>query len=368
LIESLIELLRPFGFDYGFLRVFNYITVRIMMAALTALLFVVLFGHKLIVQLYRNRFRDTGGDFLSLNTQSKRGTPTGGGVLIILAVTYAVILWGRITNPFVAAAMGAFLYFGLVGWIDDWQKVRLKSSLFGLGQMAKTLLELLFIVPFAWWLVSSYSPLPAGFRTTFFVPFFKGHLGDMGPWLFGAFVVFAFYSIVNAVNIADGLDGLLSGPAVTTALVYGAFAYVLGNAILSRYLLFSMFPGIGELAVFSAALVGGLLGFLWYNAYPAEVFMGDTGSMSIGASLAAMAFLTRQEMLFPLVGGVFVVSIGSSLIQEKIGLRIGRRIFLRAPLHHGLTYRGIAEPKLVVRYWIVSILLALMAALSLKVR
>jgi phospho-N-acetylmuramoyl-pentapeptide-transferase len=264
--------------------------------------------------------------------------------------------------------MCAFLYFGIVGWIDDWQKVRFKSSLFGLGQIAKTLLELLFIIPFAWWLVSSYSPLPAGFRTTFFLPFVKGDLGDWGPLLFAAFIVVAFYSIVNAVNITDGLDGLLTGPAVTTALLYGSFAYILGNAILSRYLLFTMFPGIGELAVFSAALAGGLLGFLWYNAYPAEVFMGDTGSMSVGASLAALAFLTRQEMLFPLVGGVFVVSIGSSLIQEKIGLKLGRRIFLRAPLHHGLTYRGTAEPKLVVRYWIVSFLLALLAALSLKVR
>jgi phospho-N-acetylmuramoyl-pentapeptide-transferase len=368
LIESLIELLRPLGLDYGFLRIFNYITVRIMMAALTALLFVVLFGHKLILRLYSKRFRDTGGDFLSLNTQSKRGTPTGGGILVILAVTFAVVLWGRMTNPFVASAMGAFLYFGFVGWIDDWQKVRFKSSLFGLGQLAKTLLELLFIIPFAWWLVSAYSPLPAGFRTTFFIPFVKGEIGNMGPLLFAAFIAFAFYSIVNAVNITDGLDGLLSGPAIATALLYGIFAYILGNAILSRYLLFTMFPGIGELAVFSAALVGGLLGFLWYNAYPAEVFMGDTGSMSIGASLAAMAFLTRQEMLFPLVGGVFVLSIGTSLIQEKIGMRIGRRIFLRAPLHHGLTYRGIAEPKLVVRYWIISILLALMAALSLKLR
>jgi phospho-N-acetylmuramoyl-pentapeptide-transferase len=368
LIEILIHILKSFGVDYGFFRVFEYITFRVMMAALTAFLFEITFGHAIIVYLYRKRFRDTGGDFLSLNTQSKRGTPTGGGVMILIAVGIAVLLWGRPTDVHLIVVSSAFFYFGVVGWFDDWQKVRLKSSLFGLSQLAKTFLQLSYIVPFACWFVSWMNPLPAAHRTTFFLPFAKNFALDAGPWLFGAFIVLVFYSIVNSVNITDGMDGLVSGPAVMTIVLYGAFAYILGNVNLARYLLFPYYHGIGELTVFCGGLVGGLLGFLWFNAYPAEVFMGDTGSMSIGASLAALAFLTRQEMLFPIVGGVFVASIASSLIQEKIGMRLGRRIFLRAPLHHGEAYKGIAEPKVVVRYWIISIVLALLAALSIKVR
>jgi phospho-N-acetylmuramoyl-pentapeptide-transferase len=368
LIEILIRILRSIGWNYGFFRVFEYITFRVIMAALTALSIEIIFGHMFIVWLYRKRFRDTGGDFLSLNTQSKRGTPTGGGLMILIAVGIAVLLWGNLTSMFLMATSAAFLYFGFVGWFDDWQKVRLKSSLFGLSQWAKTILQLLFIVPFACWFISPMNPLPVVHRTTFFIPFAKNVAIEAGPWVFGAFIVFAFYSIVNSVNITDGMDGLVSGPAIMATVLYGAFAYILGNAVLARYLLFPNYHGIGELTVFSGALVGGLLGFLWFNAYPAEVFMGDTGSMSIGASLAAMAFLTRQEMLFPIVGGVFVASIASSLIQEKIGMRLGRRIFLRAPLHHGQAYKGVAEPKVVVRYWIISIVLALLAALSIKVR
>jgi phospho-N-acetylmuramoyl-pentapeptide-transferase len=368
MIEMLVDWIKSLGWNPGFFRIFDYITFRVMMAALTALVVELLFGHLFIVFLYRRRFRDTGGEYLSLDTHSKRGTPTGGGLMILLAAGVALVLWGRLGNPYLYGAASAFFYFGLVGWFDDWQKVRFKSSLFGLGQAAKTLLQLAYIVPFAYWLVSAFSPLPAACRTTFFLPFARGVAYDAGPWIFGAFVVFAFFSIVNSVNITDGMDGLVSGPAVMTAALYGAFAYILGNVIYSRYLFFPLFPDIGELAIFAGALIGGVIGFLWFNAYPAEIFMGDTGSMAIGAGLAAMAFLTRQEMLFPVVGGVFVASITSSLIQEKIGMRVGRRIFLRAPLHHGQAYKGIAEPKVVVRYWIVSLILALIAALSIKVR
>jgi phospho-N-acetylmuramoyl-pentapeptide-transferase len=368
MIEICVDFLKSLGWNPGFFRIFDYITFRVLMAALTALVAELSFGHSFIVLLYRRRFRDMGGEYLSLDTQSKRGTPTGGGLMILAAVGIALLLWGRLRNPYLVAAAAAFIYFGLVGWFDDWQKVRFKSSLFGLGQAAKTVLQLMFIVPFAYWLCSPASPLPAACRTTFFLPFAKNVAFDAGPWVFGAFIVFAFYSIVNSVNVTDGMDGLVSGPAVMTAALYGIFAYILGNAIYSRYLFFVHFPEVGELAVFSGALIGGVFGFLWFNAYPAEVFMGDTGSMAIGAGLAVLAFLTRQEMLFPLAGGIFVASIASSLIQEKIGMKIGRRIFLRAPLHHSQAYKGIAEPKVVVRYWIISLILTLIAALSIKVR
>ena len=368
MIEILVDWIKSLGWNPGFFRIFDYITFRVMMAALTAMVLEIVFGHAIIVRLYRKRFRDTGGDFRSLNTQSKRGTPTGGGVLICIVVTVSLVLWGKPTNTYLLACASALWYFGAVGFFDDWQKVRLKSALFGLSQWAKTILQLAYIVPFAYWFVSAGNPLPEAHRATFLLPFAKNFLVEAGPWVFGAFIVFAFYSIVNSVNITDGMDGLISVPAVMVAALYGVFAYILGNAILARYLLFTFYPGAGELAVFSGALVGGLFGFLWFNAYPAEVFMGDTGSMAIGASLASLAFLTRQEMLFPLAGGIFVASIASSLIQEKVGLRLGRRIFLRAPLHHAQTHKGIAEPKVVVRYWIVSIVLAILAALSIKVR
>ncbi|MCM2316805.1 MAG: phospho-N-acetylmuramoyl-pentapeptide-transferase [Thermoanaerobaculia bacterium] len=367
MIEILIDLLRDAGINPGFLRVFDYITFRVMMAAVTAMVLEVVFGHAFIVFLYRERFRDTGGDFLSLKTSDKRGTPTGGGLLIMLVVGASLFLWGKLSNPYLLAASSAFFYFGVVGLFDDWQKVRLKSSLYGLSQFAKTFLQLAYIVPFAAWFVLM-SPLPPSHRHTFFLPFVKDFALDLGPWVFGAFIVFAFFSIVNAVNISDGMDGLVTGPAVFVAALYGIFAYILSNAVLSKYLLFTFLPGAGELSVFAGALAGGLFGFLWFNAYPAEVFMGDTGSMSIGAALSALAFLTRQELLFPIAGGVFVASIFSSLVQEKIGMRLGRRVLVRAPLHHAHAYKGIAEPKVVVRYWIVSILLMLIAALSIKLR
>jgi phospho-N-acetylmuramoyl-pentapeptide-transferase len=368
MMTILIDFLKAHGINYGFFRVFDYITFRIIMAVLTALVVEILFGHTFIVGMYRRRFRDTGGDYASLSTHSKRGTPTGGGLLMMMSIALALLLWAKLTSVYILTTASAFFYFGLVGLFDDWQKVRLKSSLFGLGQLAKTGLQLAYIVPFAIWFVSKANPLPAAHHSTFLVPFAKDVAWQAQPWVFGAFLVFAFFSIVNAVNITDGMDGLVSGPAMMTAVLYGVFGYILGNAIYSRYLLFTFYPGAGELTVFSGALVGGIFGFLWFNAYPAEVFMGDTGSMSIGAALAVLAFLTRQELLFPLVGGVFVASIATSLIQDKIGLRLGRRLLLRAPLHHSLTYRGVAEPKVVIRYWIVSIVLALLAALSIKLR
>ena len=368
MIHLLVKLLESAGVSFGFFRLFDYLSVNTLLAALTALLFQMAFGHRLIVFLYRKKFRDTGGEFASLDTSSKRGTPTGGGLLIVLSSITSILLWGRLNNPYLWIITSAFLYFALVGFLDDFQKVRLKSSLYGLSQLAKTVMQLLYIVPFALFFVSPLNPVPGPFRTKLFIPFMKNALGDLGPALFAAFIIFVFFSILNAVNITDGLDGLVSGPSILTIAIYGIFGYIIGNKVLAAYLLFPLFPGAGELSVFCGALVGALFGFLWYNTYPAEVFMGDTGSLSLGGSMAVLAFLTRQEMLFPIVGGVFVAMIGSSLVQEKIGMRLGRRIFLRAPIHHGLTYRGIAEPKVVIRIWIASILLAILAAMSIKLR
>jgi phospho-N-acetylmuramoyl-pentapeptide-transferase len=368
LIHLLVKLLESFGLSFGFFRLFDYLSFTTLLAALTALIVQMAFGHRLIVLLYRRKFRDTGGEYVALDTSSKRGTPTGGGLLIVLSTMVAVLLWARLHNPYLWIVCSAFLYFGLVGFLDDFQKVRLKSSLYGLSQLAKTVMQLLYIVPFAIFFVSPLNPVPAPVRTKLFIPFVKNALTDLGPALFAAFIIFAFFSILNAVNITDGLDGLVSGPSILTVAMFGIFGYIIGNKVMAAYLLFPYFPGSGELSVFCGALVGALFGFLWYNTYPAEVFMGDTGSLALGGSMAVLAFLTRQEMLFPIVGGVFVAMIASSLVQEKVGMRLGRRILLRAPIHHSLTYRGIAEPKVVIRIWIVSIMLAILAALSIKLR
>jgi len=368
LIELLLVFLKHSGINFGFFRLFEYLTFRALLAAMTALVFQLVFGHRMIVGLYRKKFTESGGEFRSIDNTSKKGTPTGGGIMLIRSTLVALLLWGKLDNLYLLIGVSSLLYFALVGLIDDLQKVKMKSSLFGLSQLAKTVMQLLYIVPFALFFVSPLNPIPADFRTQFYLPFVKSALVDLAPWVLVVFIVVAFFSIVNAVNITDGLDGLVSGPATMTFAVYGVFAYIIGNKVLSAYLLFNYFPGGGELVVFNAALVGALLGFIWYNTYPAEVFMGDTGSLALGGSMAVVAFLTRQEMLFPIVGGIFVVMIATSLIQEKIGNRLGRRLITRAPLHHSLTYKGIAEPKVVVRCWIISVLLAILAAISIKLR
>lgn len=368
MILWMIQALRAAGLDVGVFRLAESVTFRALMALATALGVAIALGWRVIVFLYRRRFRDTSGEFLSIRTHSKQGTPTGGGLLILAACAGSALLWGRLDNLPLAVLIAGFVYLGLVGLVDDALKVRFKSSLFGLGQLTKTVLLLGFAVPFAWLLVSPTSPLPEPWRTAVVLPFVKYPVGDLGTVGFMLFAVVAVFSIVNAVNITDGMDGLLCGASTTVTAVYVVLAYVLSNVLLSRYLLFPYFAGTEELVIFGAALIGAVLGFLWRNTFPAEVFMGDTGSLAIGGAIAMMAFLLRQEMLFPIVGGLFVLEIFTSLLQEKIGSRLGRRLVLRAPFHHALTHRGIAEPKAVVRLWIVSLLLAAIGLLSLKIR
>jgi len=368
MIKLLVDALQASGIDVGFLRLANYLTFRIIMAMATPLVLSLLFGFRFIVFLYRRNLRDTSGDIEAVSAFGKRGTPTAGGLLVLFTTGLSLLLWADPTSPFMWWLSGGFFYMGFVGFLDDVQKVRFKSSLSGLSQLGKTLLLLLFVLPFAVMLVSGSSPLPDHLRTLVYLPFLKNPVLNLHPVVYVGFTVFAVFAIINAVNITDGLDGLLGGTAILTIGVYVVFAYVVGNAVYSQYLLFPTIPGAGEIAVFGSAMIGALFGFLWFNTYPAEVFLGDTGSLAIGGGLAMMAFFTKQEMLFPVAGGIFVFEVFTSLMQQKIGGRLGRRILHRAPFHHELTHRGIAEPKVVVRLVIVSTLLALMALLSLKVR
>jgi len=368
-IDLVISWLRHAGVDFGFFRLMDYPTFRALMGMATALGLSLMLGFRIIVMLYREGYRDTSGELLSIaDTQSKRGTPSAGGVMMLLTACTSVALWCDLENPFVPPLLLGFLYLGMVGFVDDFQKARLKSSLGGLGQLAKTLLQLAFLVPFALYFVSSHSPVPQTLQTLIHIPFYKYPLLDLGSVGFVFFTVFAMFSIVNAVNFTDGMDGLLGATSVLAVGVYVIFAYVIGQQALADRLLFPYIPGVSEIVVFGAVLMGSVLGFLWFNAYPAEVFMGDTGSLAIGGAIAMMAFFVKQEMLFVVVGGLFVLEILTSLVQDKIGYRIGRRLVHRAPFHHSLTHRGIAETKVVVRLWILSLMLALIGLLSLKVR
>ncbi len=368
MIELIIALLKFSGINYGFFRLMDYITFRAIMGMGTSIIFSLIFGFKFILFLYRKKFRDTSGEMLSINAYSKRGTPTGGGILIISSTLFSLILWGDFTNSFLYILLSAFLYFGFVGFLDDFQKSRFKSSLSGLSQWGKTILMLLYIIPFSLYYISPLCPVPQKIKTLIYIPFYKNPILNLGEIGFVVFIIFVMFSVINAINITDGMDGLLSGVSSLTILVYSIFAYIIGNSVAASHYLFPYIEGSGEITVFGAALIGSIMGFLWYNSYPAEVFMGDTGSLAIGGAIALMLFLTKQEFLFVISGGVFIAEIFTSFLQEKIGNRVGRRLVYRAPLHHSLTHKGIAEPKAVIRLWIIAIILTVISLLSLKVR
>jgi len=367
MIKLIIEFFQANGIDYGFFRLINYITFRALMGMVFSLFFCLIYGSDFIVFLYKKGLKDTSGEVI-VSSHSKKGTPTAGGLLIILSVLVSLFFWGDFKNTFVLVLLAGFVYTGFVGFIDDFLKVRFKSSLSGLSQMGKTLMLFAFIIPFTVFYLSSLNPLPDGLKTLIYLPFYKNPVMVLPDIVFAVFMVFTMFAIINAVNIVDGMDGLLGGTSVLTIGVYTIFAYVMGNSVLSQYLLFPYIPGVEEIVVFCSILIGGIVGFLWFNTYPAEVFMGDTGSLAIGSVIAMVAFFLKQEFLFLIVGGLFVFEIFTSLLQEKIGNRIGRRLVYRAPYHHTLTHKGIAEPKAVVRLWLISVILALIGLLSLKIR
>lgn len=354
---------------FSFLRLFSYISFRASFAFLTSFLFILLFGRKIIAYLYKKGFRETPRDEVNSVIHNKQGTPTMGGVIIIFAVLISALLWCNLESIFIILSLSALIWFGGIGYLDDRMKLLHGSSNVGLSRANKLLLQGLFGLVLGIVLYSDvYSPFPADMIHNLYIPFYKFPLVNLS-WLYIPLCIFIMLSISNAVNFADGLDGLAIVPACTTTAVYGIFSYVLGNTIYSEYLLFQPIPGAGELTILCAAVIGSGLGFLWYNAYPAQIFMGDTGSQALGGFIATLALLVKQEMLFLIAGGIFLAEAVSVLVQDRIGIaRIGRRFFYRAPLHHSFQYRGIAESTVVVRFWIVSVLLALMSLLTLKIR
>ncbi len=357
----LYHLLYPLHEWHVFFNVFRYITFRTIYAVITAGFLVYFLMPPFINYMKKRQFgqviREIGPDH-----QHKAGTPTMGGLVIIGAVVVTVLLWGNLKNLYLWLCLGVLVVFGFIGFLDDWRKVTRKKNL-GLTGKQKLLLQGLVAALFL------YLALKYGtFDTRLAVPFFKNFRPDLGL-LYFPFTVLVIVGSSNAVNLTDGLDGLAIGPFVVVALVYMLFVYLAGHAKLAAYLHLPYVPGAGELSVFCGALVGAGLGFLWYNAYPAEIFMGDVGSLSLGASLGALAVISKQELLLVLAGGVFVAEAVSVMLQVAFfKLTGGRRIFLMAPLHHHFEKKGWPEPKIIVRFWIIASFLGLIAVSTLKLR
>jgi phospho-N-acetylmuramoyl-pentapeptide-transferase len=294
--------------------------------------------------------------------QAKKGTPTMGGILIIFAVIISTLLWANLTVKSVWIAVMVTVGFGLIGFIDDYRKISRQNSsgLQGGIRLAAEIAIALF--------VSLIMYFGAGFNTNVTIPFFKTILPDLG-WGYIVFSTFLIVGAANAVNLTDGLDGLAISPVITCFMTYLLFAYFAGNFKIASYLQIPYLAGTGELSIFCGAVVGAGLGFLWYNSYPAEVFMGDVGSLSLGGALGAVAVMTKQEILLAIVGGIFVIETFSVIFQVGwFKLSHGKRIFRMAPIHHHFELKGWPEPKVIVRFWIISILLALVAVSTLKLR
>ena len=344
---------------------FGYLTFRGILSALTALALSLWWGPAMIRRLAQYK---GGQPIRSDGPQthfSKAGTPTMGGALILLTVLASVLLWGDLRNRYVWLVLVVMLAFGAIGWYDDWIKI-VRRDPNGLKSRWKYLLQSLFGLAAGVFLYLTADPTVSA-STTFFVPLLKNVAVPLGVF----FVVVAYFWIVgfsNAVNLTDGLDGLAIMPTVLVACALGVFAYASGNAVFSTYLQIPQIPGAGELVIICAAIAGAGLGFLWFNTYPAMVFMGDIGALALGAVLGTIAVIVRQELVLVIMGGVFVIETLSVMIQVASFKLTGRRVFRMAPIHHHFELKGWPEPRVIVRFWIISVVLVLVGLATLKVR
>jgi phospho-N-acetylmuramoyl-pentapeptide-transferase len=354
------------GFKQLGFHLFSYVSFRAIAAALTALAISLLFGPRFIRKLVASQKKDGGQPIRKDGPQShfsKAGTPTMGGGLIILAISLTTLLWANLSNRYVWVCLCVLWSFGLIGWLDDYRKL-VKKDAKGLAARYKYSLQSVFGLAAALFLFYT-ADVPAA--TVFYVPFFKGVAIPLG----GIFILVAYFWIVgfsNAVNLTDGLDGLAIMPSVMVALGLGIFCYVSGHADFSHYLNMPRIPGAQELAILACAVAGAGLGFLWFNTYPAMVFMGDVGALSLGALLGTMAIICRQELILVLMGGVFVIETLSVIIQVGSFKMRGKRVFKMAPIHHHFELKGWPEPRVIVRFWIISVVLMLLSLATLKVR
>jgi len=350
------------SYESGF-NLFQYLTFRAILGALTALVLSLFIGPPMIRRLSRYQIGQHVRQDGPVTHLSKAGTPTMGGTLIIVAVTFATLVWSDLDNRFVWVGLGVMLAFGAIGWIDDYRKLVLKDSR-GLPARWKYLWQSMVGLGAA---LSLFFSADTAQSTQLIVPFFKQVIIPMGVW----FIPLTYFVIVgssNAVNLTDGLDGLAIMPTVLIAGALGVMAYASGNTVFANYLQIPYIPGAGELSIFMASLAGAGLGFLWFNTYPAQVFMGDVGALALGAALGVVAVIVRQELVFLIMSGVFVIETVSVIIQVASYRLTGRRVFRMAPLHHHFELKGWPEPRVIVRFWIITVMLVLVGLSTLKIR
>jgi len=360
----LLWLFQQLGQDIRAFNVFNYLTLRAVLATLTALTISFIVGPAVIRKLTALKI---GQSVRSDGPQThlvKAGTPTMGGALILVSVAVTTLLWADLSNAYVWIALFTLIGFGVIGWVDDWRKVVEKNSR-GLPSRWKYFWQSVIGLAVAFYLWNSAS-LPA--HTDLIIPFLKHATLTLSAVAFIALTYFVIVGSSNAVNLTDGLDGLAILPTVMVASALAIFAYVAGNAVFSRYLGMPFIPGAGELAIFCAAMAGAGLAFLWFNAYPAEVFMGDVGALALGAALGVVAVIVRQEIILFIMCGVFVVETLSVMVQVASFKLTGKRVFRMAPIHHHYELKGWKENQVVVRFWIISMMLVLIGLSSLKLR
>lgn len=350
-------------------RLVTYISFRALSAMLTSFLIGIFLGRKLINIIFQLNFRDKTRDYGSISPKNKDGTPTMGGIIIFLSFLISTLLWGKLDNPFLRIVLFAAFWFTALGFFDDYLKSVKGSSDAGMSRSVKLFFQVLFGIILALLVLSPSSSLfPPRLSTKLFIPFIKNPVLDLS-YFYYPFIILVIVGISNSINFADGLDGLATVPISLVAGVYAVFAYVLSNSRAAEYFLFPYIDGCGELVILLACLIGAMAAFLWFNTYPAEIFMGDTGSLFLGGVIATIAILLKKEIIFLIAGGVFVIEFLSVFIQDYIGIRIlKRRIFYRAPAHHSFQFLGIAEPKIVVRFWIIAVIFTLISLISIKLR
>ncbi len=359
----LLELANYLARLHSGFNVFQYLTLRAILGVLTALMISFVVGPAMIRRLSRYQIGQTVRDDGPESHLSKAGTPTMGGALIVVAIIISTVLWADLGNRYVWVVVLVTLMFGAIGFVDDYRKLVLHDTR-GLPPRYKYFWQSVAGLAAALLLYLT-AQTPAD--TQLIVPFFKNVVLDLG-WLYVVLAYFVIVGTSNAVNLTDGLDGLAIMPTVMVGGALGIFAYLSGHVQFANYLVIPYVAGVGELVIFSGALVGAGLGFLWFNAYPAQVFMGDVGALALGASLGALAVVVRQELVLLIMGGVFVVETVSVMLQVASFRLTGRRIFRMAPLHHHFELKGWPEPRVIVRFWIITVILVLIGLATLKIR
>ncbi|MCF6318310.1 MAG: phospho-N-acetylmuramoyl-pentapeptide-transferase [Proteobacteria bacterium] len=349
--------------QFSWMNLFSYQSFRAIMAALTALMISVFLGPVFIRKLQEKQIGQQVRDLGPKSHLSKQGTPTMGGALIIFSILIACLLWSDLSINYIWVCMYVLFGFGLIGWLDDYRKLVLKDSA-GLAARWKYLLQSLFGITAVLYL---YYYGDVSLTTQMVIPFVKDLDWSLG-WLVIPLGYFVMVGSSNAVNLTDGLDGLAIMPVILVAAALGVIAYLSGHAVFSDYLFIPFIQNAGELSIFCAAIIGAGLGFLWFNAYPAEMFMGDVGALSLGAALGIVAIITRQELVFFIMSGVFVMETVSVILQVASFKLRGKRIFKMAPIHHHFELKGWPEPKVVVRFWIMALIMVLIGLATLKIR